>query len=58
MPREIAIAVPKRNNSPAAPSATQRRQTPRINPMPSDNSAAVAAQARKGIVNAGMKEFT
>ena len=31
MPREMAIAVPKRNNNPAAPNATQRRQTPSIN---------------------------
>jgi len=41
-----------------APKATQRGQTPRIKPMPSDSSAAVAAQARNGMTNAGMKELT
>jgi hypothetical protein len=42
----------------AAPNASQRSGIPIISVMPSDNSAAVAAQARNGIMNAGMKELT
>lgn len=52
------MAVPKRKSSVAAPNATQRSRIPIISVMPSDNSAAVAAQATNGIMNAGMKELT
>ena len=52
------MAVPKGKSSVAALSATQRSRIPMISVMPSDNSAAVAAQARNGIMNAGMKELT
>ena len=58
MPNEMAMAVPNRTSSPAAASATKRSQIPRINVMPRKVSAIVAAQARNGIVNAGMKELT
>jgi len=57
-PNEIAIAVPNNTSSSALPSATQRSQTPVIKAIPSTSSATVAAQARNGMVNAGMKEFT
>src|ERR1700741_1836668 len=58
MPNEIAMAVPNRTSSPAAASATKRSQIPRIKVMPRKVSAIVAAQARNGIVNAGIKELT
>jgi len=58
MPKEIAIAVPNKINNPALPRAIQTRQTPKIKVMPKKSSAAVAAHARNGIVDGGMKEFT
>ena len=56
--RTMPMATPKMASNNALPRATQRGQTPRINASPSDSSAAVAAQARNGIVDAGMKDFT
>jgi hypothetical protein len=56
MPKEIAIAVPNRTSSSALASAIQRGQIPIMSVTPRNNSAAVAAQARNGIVDAGMKE--
>lgn len=58
MPKEMAIAVPKRKSNVAAPKATHRGQIPITSAMPSDSSAAVAAQARNGMMNADMKELT
>lgn len=58
MPNEIAIAVPKKVNNTALPIATHTRQIPKIKAMPKKSSAAVAAQARNGIVEVGMNEFT
>jgi hypothetical protein len=58
IPNEIAIAVPNTINSTALPRATQTRQIPKIKVMPKKSSAAVAAHARNGIVDAGMNEFT
>ena len=58
MPNEIAMAVPNKNNNTALPRATQTRQIPKIKAIPKKSSAIVAAHARNGIVDAGMKEFT
>ena len=52
------MAVPKSTSKSALASATQRRQIPINSATPRENSAAVAAQARNGIEDAGMKEFT
>ena len=58
MPNEIAMAVPNRINNTAVPRATHTRHTPTIRAMPKKSSAPVAAQAKTGIVDDGMKEFT
>jgi hypothetical protein len=58
MPNEIAMAVPNKINRTALPKATQTRQIPTIKAMPKNSSAMVAAHARNGIVEGGMKEFT
>ncbi len=58
MPNEIDMAMPNSASRTALPSATQRGQTPRINATPKLNSAAVAAHAKNGMVNAGMNELT
>ena len=55
---DTAIAVPKIAKSNALPSALQRGHNPAIRSTPSTNSATVAAHARNGIVEAGMKELT
>jgi len=52
------MAVPNRISSAAAPSATHTRQIPTIKAIPKKSSATVAAHARNGIVDGGMKEFT
>src|SRR5690242_19024183 len=52
------MAVPNKKIKMALPRATQRGQIPRISMMPRLVPAAWAANARKGMVNAGMKEFT
>ena len=58
IPNEMAMAIPNRASSKALPREIQRGQIPRINAIPKNNSPAVAAQARNGIVAGGMKEFT
>ena len=58
IPNEIAIAVPNSTSSTVLLSATQRGQIPASSAIPKNNSAAVAAQARKGIVYDGRNEFT
>jgi len=50
--------MPKRASRSALPRATQRKPMPLISATPKNSSAAVAAHARNGIVEAGMKEFT
>src|SRR5260221_12724580 len=52
------MAVPNKASNNAAASATKRAQIPRTKATPRKVSATVAAQARNGIVNAGMKELT
>jgi len=54
----MAIAIANNASRIEAPKATLRGQRPVISSVPRDISAIVAAQARKGIVNAGMNEFT
>lgn len=52
------MAMPNTANNKALPKATRRGHTPNIKAIPRTNSAAVAVQARNGMVKAGMKEFT
>jgi hypothetical protein len=50
--------VPKSISRSALAKAVQRSHTPIKRKMPSTNSAIVAAQARNGMEDAGMNEFT
>ena len=52
------MAVPNKINNTALPRATQTRQIPKIRAIPKKNSAIVAAYAKNGIAEGGMKEFT
>ena len=58
IPKEIAMAAANNKRSTELPRAAQRSQIPNTRGRPNENSAAVAAHARKGIVDAGMKELT
>jgi hypothetical protein len=54
----MAMAVPKRISRSALARAVQRSHAPINRKIPRTNSAIVALQARKGIEDAGMNEFT
>ena len=58
MPNDHAIARPNKASSTALQKETQRAQMPAMSATPSAISAMVDAQARKGMLNAGMKELT
>lgn len=58
MPNEIAMAVANNRSKIELPSAAHRTQIPSTSARPNDNSKAVAAQARKQMVDAGIKELT
>ena len=58
MPNDHAIARPNKASSTALQKETQRGQIPAMSATPSAISAVVDAQARKGMLNVGMKELT